>query len=282
MIGNLPCQIDGDGEADVHGDRRIQDGGIDADDLALEVEQRAARVALIDGGVGLDEVLVLRDSAPEHAVLGADDAHGDGLAQAKRVADGEHVVPHAHLFRVADLHRPQIGRWMVDLHHRHVGRGIAAHHAGLEAPLVGKLNPHLIGANHDMVVGQHDARLANHEARAQPVLGLTTRGCPAEPEAIAKELHRRILADHPGQGLAALNGHHRGLDTIHERCDRGAKLGWRRRELGQQRQQDKGGKRHDPPGDPPTARFRGGPDPFLASHGRRRCRAWDRTASARP
>ena len=36
----------------------IEDGGVDADDLAVEVEERAARVALVDGGVGLDEVLV--------------------------------------------------------------------------------------------------------------------------------------------------------------------------------------------------------------------------------
>ena len=38
--------------------RRRDDRGIDADDFAVEVEQRAAGIAAIDGGVGLDVVVV--------------------------------------------------------------------------------------------------------------------------------------------------------------------------------------------------------------------------------
>ena len=37
---------------------RRGDGGVDADDLAVEVDQRAAAVARVDRGVDLDEVLV--------------------------------------------------------------------------------------------------------------------------------------------------------------------------------------------------------------------------------
>ena len=36
-----------------------EDAGVDADQLAAAVDQRAAGVAGIDGGVGLDEVLVV-------------------------------------------------------------------------------------------------------------------------------------------------------------------------------------------------------------------------------
>ena len=43
-----------DGEA--HALRASHDGGVDADDLAVEVDKRAAAVALVDGGVGLDQV----------------------------------------------------------------------------------------------------------------------------------------------------------------------------------------------------------------------------------
>ena len=96
LVGDLARQVDGDGEPDVHGDARVDDRRVDADDLAPEVEQRPARVALVDGGVGLDEVLVagieVAQLVADGAVLGADDAHRDGLPEAERVADGEDVV----------------------------------------------------------------------------------------------------------------------------------------------------------------------------------------------
>ena len=50
--------VDGDGEADPLVAAGVAgDGRVDADDLAAEVDQRAAAVAGIDGGVGLQEVL---------------------------------------------------------------------------------------------------------------------------------------------------------------------------------------------------------------------------------
>ena len=84
------------------------DGGVDADHLALGVDQRAAGVARVDRGVGLQQagdradaawlrVLLLLAAGLDGAVLGADDARGDRALQAERAADGEH--------RVADLHR---------------------------------------------------------------------------------------------------------------------------------------------------------------------------------
>src|SRR5712692_7247956 len=48
-------------DADIAAARR-QDRGIDADALALQVDQRAARIALVDRRVGLDEILVALDA----------------------------------------------------------------------------------------------------------------------------------------------------------------------------------------------------------------------------
>src|SRR5690606_8109375 len=61
---------------------RGADGRVDADDLALQVDQRAAGVARVDRGVGLDERLepvVAQDAllAPDRA----DDPRGDGLLE---------------------------------------------------------------------------------------------------------------------------------------------------------------------------------------------------------
>src|SRR6516225_9627952 len=66
------------------------DRGVDADYSALEVDQRAARIARIDGRVGLDEILIALDARA--AAEGADNPRGHGLAEAKRIADGEHEI----------------------------------------------------------------------------------------------------------------------------------------------------------------------------------------------
>ena len=50
--------VRGDGEADSFVVARIAgDAGVDADHFALQVDQRPAAVAGIDGGVGLQEIL---------------------------------------------------------------------------------------------------------------------------------------------------------------------------------------------------------------------------------
>ena len=60
---DLLGDVGGDGEADADvaaaaGEARGHDAGVDADDLAPHVDERAAAVAAVDGRVGLDEVLV--------------------------------------------------------------------------------------------------------------------------------------------------------------------------------------------------------------------------------
>src|SRR6516162_3482441 len=64
------------------------DRGVDADYSALEVDQRPARIARIDGRVGLNEILIAFDARA--AAERADNPGGHGLAEAKRIADGEH------------------------------------------------------------------------------------------------------------------------------------------------------------------------------------------------
>ena len=96
------------------------DDGVDADDLSLEVQQGAAAVSGIDGGVGLEEVLVaagIEDPAP---VLGADDPLGDGLVEPPRMADGHDPLTHFDLVRIAKGHVGE-GAFRGDLDHGQVG-----------------------------------------------------------------------------------------------------------------------------------------------------------------
>src|SRR5258708_5385001 len=95
------------GEADAHRAARArEDRGIDADEIARGVDQRAAGIARVDGGIGLDEVLEGVDAqarAPERR----DDAAGDRLPDAKWIADGEHHVADAQGYRRAQADSPQ-------------------------------------------------------------------------------------------------------------------------------------------------------------------------------
>ena len=61
LADDTPPEIAGNGETDA--DRsavlaRAEDAGVDADELAARVHQRAAGIAAVDRGVGLDEILV--------------------------------------------------------------------------------------------------------------------------------------------------------------------------------------------------------------------------------
>jgi len=76
VVGDAFCRINGDGEADP-GSRsagRI-DGGVDADDFTVRIDERAAGVAAIDGRIGLNGFVDEGGLAGLHgAAQGADDA----------------------------------------------------------------------------------------------------------------------------------------------------------------------------------------------------------------
>ena len=66
---------------------------VDADHLALEVEQRAAGVAVVDRRVGLDRVVDREVVRRGHlAVERADDAARDRVLEAERAADRDDAV----------------------------------------------------------------------------------------------------------------------------------------------------------------------------------------------
>src|SRR5262249_56307776 len=79
------------------------DRGIDADHLAVEVEQGAAGIAAVDGGVGLNVIVV--GAGIDVAVARRDDAGRDGAAEAERVADGDDPFAQPQLVRIAEGHR---------------------------------------------------------------------------------------------------------------------------------------------------------------------------------
>ncbi len=137
------------------------DRGVDADHFAFEIEQRAARVAAIDGGVGLDVVVI--GAGIDVAVARRHDAGGDRAAQAERVADGDDPFAEAKRIGVAELHRlERLGR--LDPQHCQIGLLILADNLGLEPRAVGQDHVDLVGFGDHVVVGDDDAGRIDDEA----------------------------------------------------------------------------------------------------------------------
>ena len=62
LFGNRPGHVDRDRETDAHVTAAAaEDRGVDANHLAIEIDQRSTRITRIDRGICLDEVLVIGD-----------------------------------------------------------------------------------------------------------------------------------------------------------------------------------------------------------------------------
>jgi sec-independent protein translocase protein TatC len=219
-VHHLLGQVDGNGEADAHAAAGAGvDGGVDADEVAVHVDQRAAGVAGVDRRVGLDEVLE-GGQAQAAAAQGADDARGHRLADVEGVADGQHRVAHHDLIDPAQADHGQAVQ--IHLQHRDVAFRVGADQPGLGRPAIGELHLDLVGAVDHVVVGQQVALGRHDHARAQADLGLRILGPVrrAGRRSSGTRVFRMGLAarlaglagrdaDHGGRGLA--RGHAQGL-----------------------------------------------------------------------
>ena len=81
--------VDGNGKTDTLPAGR--DGGVDADHLTVEIEERPAGVARIDEGIALDEVVV--GARTDGTFLGRDQPVGHrGEFETEGIADGDHPI----------------------------------------------------------------------------------------------------------------------------------------------------------------------------------------------
>jgi hypothetical protein len=94
----------------------------DADELALEVEEGAAAIAVVDGGIGLDEAVLAHAVHRARAPEAADDPGGDGaLELGKRVADRDDRLAQREGVGIADADGGQVPG--PNLQHSYVGEG---------------------------------------------------------------------------------------------------------------------------------------------------------------
>ena len=178
---------------------------IDADDLTVEVHQRPAGVAGVQGGGGLDEGhgVAVQGHVPVDA---GDDAVGERPVEGdpQGVADGQGFVPHLQFLILAKLRRGQPRG--VDLEQRQVGLRIAAHQlSGVALPVVGghlcrRLVVNDVGTGDDIPV----FREHHPGARPSPV-PILHRDADGGRQALLVQLliAQRLLAD----GVVQRQGH---------------------------------------------------------------------------
>ena len=170
----------------------------------MGVDQCSTRVARVDGGVGLDEVLKGVDAelvAPQCT----DNAAGHRLPHAEGVANGQHLV--ADLQGVGAAQHDHRKAVQVDLEHGQVGIGVCANDFGPGMTAIVQNDFDFVGTLNHMVVGQDVAAGADDHATAQADLGLVVLFAKEklEPGVAAVGMLARCLAgidtDHRGRGF---------------------------------------------------------------------------------
>ena len=167
---------DGVGDADVHPAALLERAAaVDAHQASLGVEQRAARVARVDRGVGLDAVGVFQQRAGRGlvAVHAGDDPVGDGGlevgGQQEGVAHGEDPVAHAEPVAVGQLGGGEIVA-AEEFDQGHVAGGVQSDQHGVVDLAVGHAALHVVAAGErDVEVGQGIAVGGDDHAGAAPL-----------------------------------------------------------------------------------------------------------------
>src|SRR5690606_8721881 len=161
LVGDVAREIDRYGEAEACErplPRHLADcRRIDADHLAARVEQRPTRVSRIDGGIGLDQLLVAEAERPVHR---AQHTRRYGTLDADRVADRDGRLAHLQCIRVAEDGVREI--LAGDVEYCDVDGLRDAEHAGVDVVTVRQRDAYVAGASDhvrvrdDETVGAYD------------------------------------------------------------------------------------------------------------------------------
>ena len=187
-----------------------EDRGIDANQLPIHVDQSASRIAGIDGSVGLDEELIVRDS-DLRARERRDDAAGHRLSDPERIADGQHQIADFQTVGIAERDRREFDALRVETKHRKVGLFVFEDELGRELPPVGKRHGDLglPASLNDVIVGDHDPVGADKHARTERILNALARDAEPLAEQPTKERVVEERRDHLRDPMAHIDVDHR-------------------------------------------------------------------------
>ena len=172
LVGNVLGVVNGNGKAHARAGARIAlDERVNTHELAVVVDERAAGVARVDGGIGLDHVgvdgVATGRAHGRGAIERRNDARGDRLFVAKRRTDGHNPLAHVELGGITDLNRRELGGvCILELDDGQIARSIVAHELGLVGGAVVHGHHVLVVTIDHVVVGEDVTLGIEHNARA--------------------------------------------------------------------------------------------------------------------
>ena len=171
LVGNVLGVVDRNGKTHARAGARVAlDERVDTHELAVVVDKRAAGVARVDGGIGLDHVgvdgVTTGGAHGRGAIQRRHDTRGDRLLVAERRTDRHDPLAHVELGGVTDLDRRELGGVSIlELDDGQVARGVVAHELGLIGGAVVHGHHVLVVAIDHVVVGEDVALGIEHHAR---------------------------------------------------------------------------------------------------------------------
>ena len=171
LVGNVLGVVNRNGKAHARAGARIAlDKRVDTHQLTVVVDERAAGVARVDGGIGLNHVgidgIAAGGAHGRGAIQRRHNARGDGLLVAERRADRHDPLAHVELGGITDLDRRELGGvGVLELDDGQVARSIVAHELGLVGGTVVHGDHVLVVAVDHVVVGEDVALGIEHDAR---------------------------------------------------------------------------------------------------------------------
>jgi len=156
-LGRLTRQpFGGDMTGDGDGLIATQDHGVEADDVALSVDQGTAGVAGAQAHIGAEVGHGLFGVADFERANGTDDAAGDQPLLAPRVADGPNGLTDAGFGRIVHFDGGQASR--LDTQHGEIEGGVAARDSGLKRTAIVEFDMQTLATvGDDVEVGQDTA-----------------------------------------------------------------------------------------------------------------------------
>src|SRR5262249_7166860 len=137
-VHHQPDHVGGNGKTNaVRAAGTGEDGRVDADHAGRHVNQCAAGVAGVDRSIGLDEDLRVRVT-DLRAAERRDYAARHGLADAERVADGQHHVAHFDGIGVLKFQVGEVALPALDAQHSDVRLVVELYDPGIELTTVGQ------------------------------------------------------------------------------------------------------------------------------------------------
>ena len=196
-------EIHGDGKADAFGPLLLgKHCGVDADQLTIHVDQRAAGIPKVDGRIGLNEICKGR-KAQAAAADCTNDALRDGLAQTQRIADRKHDVAGAKLVGSAERHHREIRQ--IDAKDGEVSVRVRTDNRWSRHSAIGELDSNFRSVLNDVMIRYDVPACIDDDSRAETALELSTN-------------RRQILLVHRAQRRGL---HFRAHDTCGVNVDHG-------------------------------------------------------------